>query len=99
MKLIDILVPKDHRVDGKEKEKINRNQNLKIEIKRLWNMKTIVVLIVIGWLGTISKQFNDHAQRLELDSLSLLDLQKSVLLGTVTHFRKSSSALRNLIES
>ena len=33
-------------------------------------------------LGTISNQFNDHAQRLQLDSLSLLDLQQSVLLGT-----------------
>ena len=67
---------------------IDKYQNLRTEIKRLWNMKNMVVPIVIGSLGTISKQFNDHAQRLELDSLSLLDLQESVLLGTAHILRR-----------
>ena len=63
-KLINISVPTDHRIDEEEMEKIDKNQDLRVEIERLWNMKSMVVPMVIGSLGTIIKQFNDHAQRL-----------------------------------
>ena len=48
--------------------------------------------VVIVSLGTISKQLNDHAQRLELTlvyaCLRLLNLQKSVLLGNAHILRR-----------
>lgn len=68
MELIDVSVPKDCRIDVKEREKIEKYQDLRIELERLWEMKTIVVPIVIGSLGTISKNFKDHIQRLELNT-------------------------------
>ena len=88
VKLIDISAPTDHWIDEKEMEKIDKYQDLKIEIERLWSVKTMMVPIVIGLLGTISKQFNDHVQRLDLGSMSLLDLQKSVILCTAHILRR-----------
>jgi hypothetical protein len=34
--IIEISVPADHRVEGKEKEKVDKYQGLRIEIERLW---------------------------------------------------------------
>lgn len=47
-----------------------------------------VLRVITGLLGTISNQLNDHSQRLQVDSLSLLDLQQSVLLDTAHILRR-----------
>jgi len=52
-------------------------------------MKTMVMPIVFGSQGTILKRyFKEHTHRLELDSLNLLDPQKSVILGTANILRR-----------
>ena len=88
VKLIDIAVPKDCRIDDKEAEKIDKYQKLRIELERLWEMKTMVIPIVIGSLGTIPKQLKHHIERLELNNISLIEIQKSVILGTANILRK-----------
>jgi len=62
-------------------------------------MKTMEVPIAIGLLGTISKNFHNHAQRLELDTLKLVRLTEICTFRHGTHFKKNSSALRNWVES
>ena len=47
--IIDIVIPGDTRVSEKEKEKIERYQELKREIKRISNLK--VIPVVAGVLG------------------------------------------------
>ena len=57
--IIDIAVPGDCRVREKELEKIEKYQNLKIELKRLRSMKKLEILpVVVGALGCISKGFS-----------------------------------------
>ena len=51
--LIDVAVPWDSRVEMKEREKIEKYQDLRIEIRRIWDMPVEVVPIIIGALGTI----------------------------------------------
>ena len=51
-------------------------------------MKTKIVPIVIGALGAISKQFKNHIDRLELNNINLIEIQKSVILGTASILRK-----------
>ena len=46
--IIDIAIPGDMRVSEKEKEKIERYQELKKEIKRMWNIRSIQVIPVIS---------------------------------------------------
>ena len=55
--LTDIAIPGDIRVSEKEKEKIERYQELKREIKRMWNIRSIKVIpVVVGALGSTSKK-------------------------------------------
>ena len=51
--IIDVAVPGDAWVKLKEKEKIDKYQDLAKELRKLWKVKTRVVPIVIGALRTI----------------------------------------------
>ncbi|XP_072169447.1 uncharacterized protein [Diadema setosum] len=85
--IVDVAVPGDSRVAEKEKEKIEKYQDLARELRRLWNMRTKVIPIVVGALGTTPKQLRRH-----LDDVGVPDrvqtLQKAALLGTARILRK-----------
>ena len=67
---------------NKEQEKIEKYLDFKKELKRLWNCKEVVLVsIVIGALGTVSKRFRRYLTKAGLDG-SILPLQKAYLLGT-----------------
>ena len=54
--IIDIAVPGDTRVRSKEEEKIEKYQELKEEIGKIWNMKKVIVIpVVVGALGVVTK--------------------------------------------
>ena len=53
--IIDVTIPGDCRIREKEIEKIEKYQNLKRELKRLWSLKKVeVVPVVVEALGCIS---------------------------------------------
>jgi hypothetical protein len=52
--LIDVAIPGDRNVIQKEAEKILQCKDLTMEIKRMWNIKTRVIPVIIGATGTIS---------------------------------------------
>ena len=86
--IIDIAVPGDVRITEKEQEKILKYQDLKREIKTVWQLRKVsVVPIVIGALGTITPNFRRY-----LDSVScklrVSNLQKTALLGSAHILRK-----------
>ena len=86
--IIDIAVPADENVDRKEKEKVDKYQDLKREIKRLWKLKKVeVVPVVIGSLGSVTKGFEKWIQKLEIPC-DVGVLQKTALLGTARILRK-----------
>ena len=86
--VIDVACPFDSRIKLKEGEKIERYQDLKRETKKLWKMKKASVIpVVIGALGTISKNFNGWIKKLEIDDTKDL-MQKACLLGTAKIIRK-----------
>ena len=52
--IIDIAVPGDSRVCTKGQEKILKYQDLKREIKKLWQLKEVcIVPIIVGALGAV----------------------------------------------
>ena len=86
--IIDVAIPGDCRIHEKEIKKIEKYQNLKRELKRLWSLKKFgIVLVVLGALGCISKGFSGWMDTLGI-KLNVGMVQKSVLLETARIFRK-----------
>ena len=56
-KIVDFAVPADHRINLKEGAR---------ELKKLWNMKVMIVPIVIGALGTVTKGLLKDLEDLEV---------------------------------
>ena len=87
--IIDVTIPGDCRTHEKEIEKIEKYQNLKRELKRLWSLKKVeVVPVVVGALGCISKGFSGWVDTLGI-KLDVGMLQKPVFLGTARILRKA----------
>ena len=53
--IVDIAVLADHKVKLKENEKKDKCLDLARELKKLWNMKVIVIPIVICVLSIVTK--------------------------------------------
>ena len=86
--IIDIAVPGDVRVYEKEQEKVEKYQDLKREIGRLWQMRKVQVIpVVVGSLGSVSKYFG-----LWLDKMGIPNefavIQKTALLGSARILRR-----------
>ena len=84
--LIDIAIPDDSKVNTKETEKVSKYKDLEIEVSRVWNVRTKIVSVVFGALGTIKKGL-DHNLRLLPGHPSAIDLQKITLKSTA-HIHK-----------
>ena len=86
--IIDIAEQADVNVGEKEKEKVEKYQDLKREIARLWTLKRVeVVPIVIGALGCITKEFDSCIEKLGI-TCNVGVMQKAALLGTARMLRK-----------
>ena len=72
----------------KEKEKIDKYQELKLEIMRMWSGKAWVVPIVVGALGCTTKKLEDNLKSIRLPRINS-SLQMSALLGTANILRKT----------
>ena len=86
-KIVDFAVPADHRINLKESEKKDKYLNLARELKKLWNMKVMVVLIVIGVLGTITKGLLKGLEDLEVGG-RVETIQTTALLRTARILRR-----------
>ena len=86
--IVDIASPWDHRVYEKEGEKIEKYQDLKREIGKLWGIRQQeVVPVVVGALGAVSKRLDTWLDKLGITIRTGL-LQKTALLGTARILRK-----------
>ncbi len=65
-KIVDFAVPADHRINLKEYEKKDKYLDLARELKMLWNMKVMIVPIVIGAFCTIPKGLLKDLEDLEI---------------------------------
>ena len=63
--IIDIAVPADVRVEEKGEKKVEKYQELKKEIRRLWKLRSVeIVPVVIGAVGSVSAEFDRWMGRL-----------------------------------
>ena len=57
-KIIDFAVPGDSRIEEKEKDKIEKYQDLGRELQNIWNVNVKIIPLVVGALGAIPKQYS-----------------------------------------
>ena len=88
VRLIDMELPGDSRINQKEVEKITKYQDLKVEVERFWDKKATVVSMVIRAVGAIPRDLVKHLKTLGLDKISPSQLQKAALLGTAHILRR-----------
>jgi len=86
--IVDIASPWDDRAYEKEGEKIDKYQDLKREIGRLWGIRHLeVVPVIVGALGVVSNRLGALLEKLGVTIRTGL-LQKTALLGTAKILRK-----------
>ena len=86
-KIIDFAVPGDSKIEEKDKDKIEKYQDLGREFKKIWNVKVKIIPLVVCSLGAIPKQFGDRLKQIGI-TVGTAQVQKTVLLGTARIFRK-----------
>jgi hypothetical protein len=71
--LIDVAIPADRNVTQKEAEKKLKYESLYIEIKRMWNRKCMIIPVVIGATGMVTRGLRKNLEAMpgkhSIDSL------------------------------
>ena len=62
--LIDMAIPSDRNTSVKVAEKLSKYEDLKIEITKMWGLKTILVPVVIGAVGVVKKGIKKHFDKI-----------------------------------
>ena len=84
--ILDVAMPVDVNIRNKEQEKIVKYQDLAREIRKIWNVSTKVIPIVIGALGTVTDRLEHYLKDIGVTTRIEL-IQKSTLLGTARIIR------------
>ena len=79
--IIDFAIPGDIAI--KEQEKIDRYEDLRIELQKVWNVKVVVILVVIGIgaLKTMSKKIHQYIKQTDTP-VDIVSIEKTAMLGT-----------------
>ena len=83
---VDFSVPWDGNVVKKEDEKVVKYEALGSEIGKIYKVRTEMVPIVIGALGTVPKRLEGYLKKLDIPDI-IGGLQTSALLGSIRILR------------
>ena len=86
--LFDVACTWDKNVEDKDTEKINKYQDLKIDLQRIWETPVTVVPVVLGVLGAASNILNKCLLKLKINDIKVTTIQKTVLLKTANILRR-----------
>ena len=86
--MIDIAIPGDSRLTQKVVEKQIKYMDLRIEITRVWNCRRVFVIsIVVGALGSISKDLSSYLGKLLLPFSLIRKFRQSILYSNTSLLR------------
>ena len=82
-----MTVPSDRNIVLKEMEKNSKYKDLELEIQNMCRMKTIVLLLVVGALGTVKKCMVENITKAS-EEANVTQIQKICILGSMQILRK-----------
>jgi hypothetical protein len=88
--LLDVSIPSDRNTSLKSFEKLSKYKDLEIELEKSWKCKIKTIPVIIGALGVINKSTNKYVKEIP-GNISLIEIQKTALLGTARILRKALS--------
>ena len=88
--LVDFAVLEDFKVNMKEKER-KKYLDLAWELKKLWNMKVMVIPVIVGALGTVPKGLER--------GLTGLKIMRRIEIIQTTVSLKTATILRRVLEA
>ena len=77
----------DRSIAVKEMKTKSKCKDLKLEIQRMWQMKTEVTPVVVGVLGTVKKRMVENIKKVS-ERATVTETQKICLLGSARILRK-----------
>ena len=86
-KIFDITFPKDQNINVKEVAKVNKYQDLRLQVQKLWDVKATVISNVVGGLGTLIQKLENHLKTIGIPMI-ISWLQKAALLRTAFILRR-----------
>ena len=85
--MIDVAIADDTNFNTKESERVSKYKDLEIQVSRMWKVRTEIVPVGIGALGTIKKGLDQNLQTLR-GHPSATELHKITLMSTAHIIRK-----------
>ena len=89
-KISDFACPFDSRIEEREKDKMTDYNNLKRELKKIWDMPVKVIPLVVGVLGATPKKLKQRLSNTRIET-RIVELQKTTILY-------SARILQNVLE-
>ena len=78
--IIDMAFPEDGRVSETEDKKVEKYQDLAREIRTMWDVRTEVILVVMGALGSVPMNLENKLKVIDA-KISVKVIQKCALLS------------------
>ena len=88
--IVDFAIPTDHHVKEKKEEKIHKYMDLAAEVRRQFRVKTVIIPIFLGALGTVPAKLSKSLEKLETDDV-IGSLQTAVLISTTAILKRVSN--------
>ena len=88
--LIDTSVPSGSNISVKEFEKLNKFNDLEIEIAKMWKKKTKTIPLILGAIGLVEKGTQKHVNE-SSGNLSLAEINKTVSNSSAHILRRTLS--------
>ena len=85
--LIEVTIPADKNIKQNEAEKKVKYNSLLVEIQQMWNVKCLIISVIIGATGIVTKDLKKNLEA--IPGKHLIDsLQQTAVLGTSYIIRK-----------